>query len=106
MGRFDPTISMRSVGAPPSRRWTMMKTVSIGWIVMVLTGLTTEATAARQIWRDRPVPRATRQPPSWGPPRVPILRPTPDDGIIRWNTPNKDGNLGGSGTGGSGGGGG
>ncbi|MCJ2095354.1 hypothetical protein MKK67_23045 [Methylobacterium sp. J-072] len=43
----------------------------------------------------------------FGAPRVPAarLRP-PDDGIIHWNTPNKDGNLGGPGTGGGGGGGG
>jgi hypothetical protein len=34
------------------------------------------------------------------------MSPQADDGIVRWNTPNKDGNLGGPSTGGSGGGGG
>lgn len=38
-------------------------------------------------------------------PSTTVLRP-PSDGIIHWNTPNKDGNLGGPGTGGGGGGGG
>lgn len=55
----------------------------------------------------RAAPRATTEAPPFGYPRLPTttLRPA-DDGIIHWNTPNKDGNLGGPGTGGSGGGGG
>jgi hypothetical protein len=75
----------------------------IGSIVAVLTGLPTESTAAQRVRANRSVLNSTARLPPFGSPRLPQ---TPDAGIIRWNSPNKDGNLGGSGTGGSGGGGG
>lgn len=83
-----------------------MKAALTGWIVMVLAGPVTDAAAAQRDRASRPVPRTMRQPTPFGASRVPpVLRP-PDEGIIHWNTPNRDGNLGGAGTGGSGGGGG
>jgi len=97
---------MRSVGALPSRRGAMRNITLIGSIVAVLTGLPTESTAAQRVRANRSVLDSTARLPPFGSPRLPSLPQTPDAGIIRWNSPNKDGNLGGSGTGGSGGGGG
>jgi hypothetical protein len=84
-----------------------MKGGLITWFVVALTGILSAAAVAQGGRAHRTVPRATIEAPRFDYPRLPTttLR-APDDGIIHWNTPNKDGNLGGPGTGGSGGGGG
>jgi hypothetical protein len=85
----------------------IMRTALTRWVMVALTiSVSTEAIAQRGR-AHRAAPRPTIEAPQFGYPRLPTttLRP-PDDGIIHWNTPNKDGNLGGPGTGGSGGGGG
>jgi len=75
--------------------------------MVALAGVVSTEAFAQRRRTPRAVPRPTIEAPQFGNPRLPTttLRP-PDDGIIHWNTPNKDGNLGGPGTGGSGGGGG
>ncbi|WP_092043246.1 hypothetical protein [Methylobacterium pseudosasicola] len=78
------------------------------WLVVALACLGSTPAIAERVRAERPYRRGPITAPPFGRPRPPpttTLRP-PDDGIIHWNTPNKDGNLGGPGTGGGGGGGG
>ncbi|TXN00698.1 hypothetical protein FV242_21230 [Methylobacterium sp. WL64] len=83
------------------RRATAMR------LVIALAGFASDPAAAQHRGADRPHRRGTIERLRFGvpPPPATTLRPA-DDGIIHWNTPNKDGNLGGPGTGGGGGGGG
>ncbi len=84
-----------------------MRTALIRWLVVALAGSMGTAALAQRGRAHRAAPRAAIEAPQFGNPRRPTTPPRPsDDGIIHWNTPNKDGNLGGPGTGGSGGGGG
>jgi hypothetical protein len=84
-----------------------MRTALISWVVVALTSVVSTAAVAQRGRAHRTDPRPTIEATQFGYPRLPTttLRP-PNDGIIHWNTPNKDGNLGGPGTGGGGGGGG
>jgi hypothetical protein len=90
-----------------ARRKTIMRPALIRWLAAALAGSVGTAAVAQNARTRRSAPRPTIEAPQFGYPRLPTttLRP-PDDGIIHWNTPNKDGNLGGPGAGGSGGGGG
>lgn len=83
-----------------------MRTALIRWFVVALIGVVSTGAIARRGRAHRTVPRPTTKAPQLGFSQPPTtkLRPA-DDGIIHWNTPNKDGNLGGPGTGGGGGGG-
>jgi hypothetical protein len=83
-----------------------MRSPMVRWLVAVLALTASTEAVARRRRPSTPPPRAPVETP-FADPRLPAtrLRP-PDDGIIHWNTPNKDGNLGGPGTGGGGGGGG
>jgi hypothetical protein len=85
-----------------------MKSAMVRCLVVALAGLGSTETVAQRGRAHRAPPRErTEGPPLFAFPRVPATTSRPaDDGIIHWNTPNKDGNLGGPGTGGSGGGGG
>lgn len=84
-----------------------MKRATARWFVAALAGIASLPAEAQGGRGNRTPPRLRIQarPPAFPRPPTTRLRP-PDDGIIHWNTPNKDGNLGGPGTGGSGGGGG
>ncbi|SEN80857.1 hypothetical protein SAMN02799625_01914 [Methylobacterium sp. UNC300MFChir4.1] len=84
-----------------------MTGAAIRWLVVALAGFVSTEAVARRSRASSPAPRgATAFSPSAFP-RPPNTAPRPPgDGIIHWNTPNKDGNLGGPGTGGGGGGGG
>lgn len=101
--------------APPSRVWEA-RSAQRGVLMRsaVITGLLVALAisgSAQAVARDRRPYRAPHREgiatPPFAYPRPPGTRLRPaDDGIIHWNTPNKDGNLGGPSTGGSGGGGG
>ncbi|CAM2766738.1 hypothetical protein ACLBXJ_20085 [Methylobacterium mesophilicum] len=80
---------------------------SVRWLVVALAVFGSTPAFARGVRADRAHRREGIQAQPFFYPRPPTttLR-APDDGIIHWNTPNKDGNLGGPGTGGGGGGGG
>jgi hypothetical protein len=83
-----------------------MKSAVVRCLVVALAGLGSTEAVAQRSRAHRSLPRERPEGPKpFAFPRVPAttLRPA-DDGIIHWNTPNKDGNLGGPGTGGSGGG--
>lgn len=83
-----------------------MESAVIRWLVLGLA-LCASTSADAQRRPDRPSPRARQEAPRFGLPGPPrTIAPPAEDGIIRWNTPNKDGNLGGPSAGGSGGGGG
>jgi hypothetical protein len=84
-----------------------MRTALIRWVVVALTSVVSTAAVAQRSRAYRSFPRERIEAPQLGYRRPPIttVRPS-EDGIIHWNTPNKDGNLGGPGTGGGGGGGG
>lgn len=79
----------------------------ITWLLVVLASLGSAQAVARHKRAYRAPHRDEIATPPFAYPQPPDtrLRP-PDDGIIHWNTPNKDGNLGGPSTGGPGGGGG
>ncbi|MDQ0518923.1 hypothetical protein [Methylobacterium gregans] len=78
----------------------------VGWLVVGLAVFESTSAAAQRGRLHRLFPRERQEAPRLDPPRPPAVSPPADDGIIRWNTPNKDGNLSGPGMGGSGGGGG
>ncbi|MCJ2059083.1 hypothetical protein MKL09_21395 [Methylobacterium sp. J-048] len=81
-----------------------MKNPLVQWLALAVFGST--PAVAQRVRVDRSHRRAAIAAQRFGDPRPPTttLR-APNDGIIHWNTPNKDGNLGGPGTGGGGGGG-
>jgi hypothetical protein len=84
-----------------------MRSALIRWFVVALAGFASTQAVAQRSRAYRSFPRERIEAPQLGYRRPPIttVRPS-EDGIIHWNTPNKDGNLGGPGTGGGGGGGG
>jgi hypothetical protein len=84
-----------------------MRGAAVRWFVVALAGFWSTEAFARRHRASSTSPRGAIAAPPFSSLRPPTttLRP-PDDGIIHWNTPNKDGNLGGPGTGGGGGGGG
>jgi hypothetical protein len=79
----------------------------VKWLLVALALVGSTPALAQRHRANRPQGRVPIAAPPFGALRPPTttLRPA-DDGIIHWNTPNKDGNLGGPGTGGGGGGGG
>lgn len=79
----------------------------VRWLVVALAVFGSTPAVAARVRADRSHRRGAiqAQPFFYPRPSTTTLR-APDDGIIHWNTPNKDGNLGGPGTGGGGGGGG
>ena len=79
----------------------------VRWLAAARAGLVSVPAEAQRGRTYRSAPRGRIEAPRFGDPRLPnaAVRPV-EDGIIHWNTPNKDGNLGGPGTGGGGGGGG
>ena len=83
-----------------------MRTALVGWCVAAVAGLGSPDAVAQHGRAHRAPPRGGNEAPPFAIPRLPTptLRPR-DDGIIYWNTPNRDGNLGGPGAGGSSGGG-
>ena len=84
-----------------------MMSALVKWLVLALAVLGSTPAVAHRVRTDRSQRREVTGAPQFGVPRAPTTTPRPpDDGIIHWNTPNKDGNLGGPGTGGGGGGGG
>lgn len=107
LGIFPRTYSPRDQAERSARRKMVMRTAVIRCLAAALAGSVGTEAVAQNARTRRSAPRPTIEAPQFGYRRLPTttLRP-PDDGIIHWNTPNKDGNLGGPGTGGSGGGGG
>lgn len=83
-----------------------MRQAMARWLVVGLAIFAGTSAVAQRGRTDRLVPRGRQEAPRPNPPKSPAMSPQADDGIIRWNTPNKDGNLSGPGAGGSGGGGG
>ncbi|GJE10398.1 hypothetical protein [Methylobacterium longum] len=83
-----------------------MRAVLVGWFAAALAGPGSLDAVAQPGRGHRVPPRGRAEAPSVAVPRspAPTLR-SRDGGIIYWNTPNKDGNLGGPGAGGSSGGG-
>lgn len=90
--------------ARSARRGVIMRSALARWLMVALAGFGSTPAVARHSRAYRSVPRERIQPPqpSYLRPPATTLRPA-DDGIIHWNTPNKDGNLGGPGAGGGGG---
>ncbi|WCS23658.1 hypothetical protein LOK46_21180 [Methylobacterium sp. NMS14P] len=84
-----------------------MSAALIRWFMVALMISVSTAADAQRRRIHRAAPRARIEALQLGFSRPPatVLQPS-GDGIIHWNTPNKDGNLGGPGTGGGGGGGG
>jgi hypothetical protein len=83
-----------------------MTSTAIRWLAAVFAVVLSAEAAAQRGRRPRGMPPAVTAAPRFPAFRLPSTTPRPpDDGIIHWNTPNKDGNLGGPGTGGGGGGG-
>lgn len=84
-----------------------MRAAMVKWLLVAVAIVGSTPAFAQRHRANRPQGRGPIAAPQFGVPRLPTttLRPA-DDGIIHWNTPNKDGNLGGPGTGGGGGGGG
>lgn len=84
-----------------------MHSAAIRWLVVALAVFVSTEAVARRSRASSPAPRGATAFSPFAFPRPPNTAPRPaGDGIIHWNTPNKDGNLGGPGTGGGGGGGG
>ena len=83
-----------------------MRTAPLRMLMVALTVSVSTAAVAQRRRIHRAAPRATIEAPQSSFPQPPATRLRPqDDGIIHWNTPNKNGNLGGPGAGGSSGGG-
>ncbi|CAA2157150.1 hypothetical protein MBRA_02558 [Methylobacterium brachiatum] len=74
----------------------------VKWLLVAVAIVGSTPVVAQRHRANRPQGRGPIAAPQFGVPRPPTttLRPA-DDGIIHWNTPNKDGNLGGPGTGGA-----
>jgi hypothetical protein len=84
-----------------------MRGVKVRWLVAALAGFGSAPAGAERSRPHRSFSHGTIKTRQFDAPRLPVPRLRPaDDGIIHWNTPNKDGNLGGPGTGGGNGGGG